>query len=293
MRNSGARNICLWVAYDGTDFHGWQHQDGQRTVQAELQSAAQSVVRHPVTLIGSGRTDAGVHALGHVDSFLTTSTIDCERLRRAMQSRLPPDVTVLDALEVSPAFHPGFAAISKLYRYRILPADRKPSGRDNQRFVTVIWHPVDVGRMAGAARQFVGTHDFSAMTPLSTVRQTMVRTVFRCEIEQHRDEIRVSVEGDGFLYKQVRTMVGTLLEVARGRWDADDVSQILSSRDRTKAGATAPPQGLGLMWVRYPAEVLRPAGLGGASEPASVELQSGTPGAAGAANPPENNPVDE
>lgn len=272
MGGPAARNLCLWVAYDGTDFHGWQQQDGQRTVQAELQAVAQSVVRHPVTISGSGRTDAGVHARGHVDAFFTSSDLACDRLRRAMQSRLPEDVTVIDACEVPPDFHPGFAARSKLYRYRILPADRKPAGRDHRRFVHLVWHPIDADRMAEGARRFVGTHDFTSMTPQSTVRRTMVRTIFRCEVERHREEIRIDVEGDGFLYRQVRTMVGTLLDVARGRWTPDDVTAILEGRDRRLAGPTAPPQGLCLMWVRYPQDRLCMPGMAAATEHAVMPV---------------------
>ncbi len=253
------RTICLLTAYDGTEFHGWQRQPGLRTVQGVLEAAIRRVVRHDVDLIGSGRTDAGVHAAGHVSNFVTTCTIPVDRLRHALGSRLDADVAVLRAREVNPAFNATRSASSKLYRYRVYNSITRPVEWTAQRYVYHCWQALNIERMRAAGRCFVGEMDFSAMTPQRTVRESMVRRVLRCDVERSLDEIRIDVEGTGFLYNQVRTMVGVLLDVGRGRWDPDYVREIIGSRDRSRAGTTAEAKGLCLQWVRYPARLLRPA----------------------------------
>ena len=256
------RRIYMRIAFDGTEFHGWQRQAGVRTVQEVLETTMARVLRHPVKLIGSGRTDAGVHAAGHVEGFATDHQMPAEKMRHAIGSRLPGDLSVVDIRDVHPAFHATKSAISKLYRYRIHNHRNRPVERFTQRYAYHYWHPLDVDRMQVAARHFVGEMDFSALAPTGTVRETMVRTVVVCHVERHLDEIRIDVEGDGFLYNQVRNMVGTLIEVGRGRWAPDHVVDILSSRDRSQAGPTAPALGLCLGWVRYPPHLLRPERLG-------------------------------
>jgi tRNA pseudouridine38-40 synthase len=252
------RTICLLVAYDGNEFHGWQQQPGLRTVQGILEQALRRVVRHQVDLVGSGRTDSGVHAAGHVSSFVTTCRLPPEKLRHAIGSRLPKDVSVIAARDVAPGFHATLNAASKLYRYRIHNVRGRPVEHQRQPYTYHYWEPLDVERMGAGARHFVGEMDFSAMANAGPARETMIRRVLRCDIDRHLDEIRIDVEGTGFLYKQVRNMVGTLLNVGRGHWEPDRVAVVLSSRDRSAAGATAPARGLCLMWVRYPAELMRP-----------------------------------
>ena len=262
-----ARTVALRIAYDGTDFHGWQHQPGLRTVQGVLEDALRRVLRHPVNLIGSGRTDAGVHAAGHVSSFSTTSTMPAERLRHAIGSRQPADVAVVEARDVHPDFHATRSAESKLYRYRIHNTVGRPVERLTQRYAAHIWHALDLHRMQAAAAHFIGEHDFTAMAAAGTVRQSMVRAVLRCDVERHLDEIRIDVMGTGFLYKQVRNMVGTLLNVGRGRWEPERVANIIASRDRNQAGSTAPARGLCLQWVRYPPRLLVPTQDGSPDAP--------------------------
>lgn len=253
------RNLYLLTAYDGTDFHGWQRQAGDlRTVQGVLEDALRRVLRHPVDLICSGRTDAGVHAAGHVVSFSTTHHLPPPALQQALCSRLPPDLAILEVKEVLPAFHATRSATSKLYRYRIHAGEVRPVKNFTQRYTYHCWIPLDLERMQAGATCFVGERDFSAMTPVYTVRQSFVRRVFRCDATRAGDEIHIEVEGDGFLYHQVRNMVGTLIEVARGRWRPEEVTSILESRDRRRAGQTAPAHGLCLQWVRYPMELLTP-----------------------------------
>lgn len=253
-----SRNVKLVIAYDGTDFHGWQAQPGLRTVQDTIEQAVRRVVRHQVDVMGSGRTDAGVHATGQVANFGTECLIPADRLRKAIGSRLPKDLCLLDACDVSLEFHSTHSVISKLYRYRIHNASHRPVTRLAQRQTYHFWQPLDVERMRAAAGHFVGTMDFAAMASKGAERETTVRTVLRCEVERCFDEIQISVEGKGFLYNQVRNMVGTLVEVGRGHWEPDRVARVLAGRNRQAAGPTMPARGLCLCWVRYPPRLLRP-----------------------------------
>jgi len=252
------RNISFHVAYDGTDFHGWQTQPGQRTVQALLEESIQRVVRHPVDLIGSGRTDAGVHAVGQVANFRTICPLACDKLQHSIGSRLPEDVSVFATCDVHADFHATHGAERKLYRYRIYNSPHRPVERFLQRYTFHFWHPLDEEKLREAARRFVGELDFSAMTAAGGERESMIRSVFRCDVERNSDEIQIDVEGSGFLYRQVRNMVGTLINVGRGAWAAERVGEILASKDRSLAGPTAPAHGLCLMWVRYPQTLLDP-----------------------------------
>jgi tRNA pseudouridine38-40 synthase len=265
------RTICLRVAYDGTDFHGWQLQPDVRTVQGVLEQALRRVVRHQVDLIGSGRTDTGVHAAGHVSHFVTTCEMDTIRLKHAVGARLPKDVSIVSVRDVQPQFDARRSALSKLYRYRIHAALGRPVERAAHRYVYHYWHPLELDRMKAGARHFIGEKDFSSMAAAGTQRTTMVRTILRCDLHRHFDEIRVDVEGTGFLYKQVRTMVGTLINVGRGQWEPDSVKEIIEQRDRAQAGATAPARGLCLRWVHYPPRLLVPPepALGGEPSPAT------------------------
>jgi tRNA pseudouridine38-40 synthase len=248
----------LLTAYDGTDFHGWQMQPGVRTVQGVIEEAVRRVVRHPTTLCGCGRTDAGVHAAAYACSFDTGHKLPVERFPHAVGARLPQDLSIIAARVVHPTFHARDSALSKLYRYRIHNASGRPVEGLSQRYAYHCWHPLDLDAMRAAAALFVGTRDFSAMASTGCTRTTMVRTVIRCDVERHNREIRIDVEGDGFLYHQVRNMTGTLIEVGRGRWPPEHVTEILESKDRTRAGPTAPAHGLCLRWVRYPPHLLRP-----------------------------------
>jgi tRNA pseudouridine38-40 synthase len=250
------RNVRLLLSYDGTEFHGWQRQPGFRTVQGVLEENLRRVLRHPVRLIGSGRTDAGVHAIGQVANVLTSCTIPSDRLRHAIGSRLPHDLCVREATDVSPKFHANQSSLSKLYRYRIFATFDRPVTRLVQRYAYHFWERIDVDAMRAAARHFVGEMDFTSMAAARCVRATMVRRVLRCDVVRCDPEITVDVEGTGFLYNQVRNMVGTLIEVGRGRWSPDRVRDVLAACDRTQAGPTAPAHGLTLRWVRYPPELL-------------------------------------
>lgn len=254
-----SRKIQLLIAYDGSNFHGWQAQPEFRTVQGVLADAVRRVVRHPVEVMGSGRTDAGVHAAGQVAHFETTCGIPAFNLRLAIGSRLPKDITLVRIREVHPDFHAIRSTISKCYRYRVYSTSDRPVGELRDRCTYHFWHPIDDDRVRAGARLFVGTRDFSAMASTHAPRESYVRQVMRVDVFRRFHELIIDVEGGGFLYRQVRNMVGTLLEVGRGHWEPQRVAEILDSRNRSNAGPTAPAKGLCLQWVRYPPQLLRPS----------------------------------
>lgn len=245
------RVFKLVLAYDGTNFHGWQSQVGVRTVQDEFENVARRVLRHPLRIGGASRTDAGVHARGQVAHLRTTASIPVENLRRAIGHRLPPDLALVHLRLMPRGFHASRDARGKLYRYRIYDAGRRPVAALALPYAWPARHALGVEPMRAAAAFLVGTHDFAAFAGAGSPRPTTVRTVRRIEIRRLCEQIILDVEGDGFLYNQVRNMVGTLAEVGRGLWPPERVAAILASRDRTQAGPTAPPQGLCLEWVRY------------------------------------------
>lgn len=246
-----SRNIRLLIAYDGTEYHGWQHQPGLRTVQETIQQAIRRVVRHRISLTGSGRTDSGVHAAGQIANFETTCEIPCDNMRKAIGSRVPKDISIVRADEVPLGFRSTFDAVSKLYRYTIHNAQGRPVENRQQRYCYHFWQPLDDDRMREAAALLIGTHDFAAFASKGSERETTVRTVLRIEISRRYDQVCIDVEGKGFLYNQVRNMVGTLIEIGRGHWAPAYAGEILASCDRSNAGPTAPARGLCLQWVRY------------------------------------------
>ena len=239
------RNIKLLIAYDGTDFHGWQTQTDLRTVQGEIEQAVRRVARHQVDLLGSGRTDAGVHARGQVAAFTCDSTIEPKRLAAAVNSRLPNDVQVRRASIVDDDFSPISDAVAKGYRYRIAYGNR---GRHlpplfDRRFVYFSGYELDPARMNDAARHLIGEHDFASFTRLNHGRESTVRTIHDCTVTAlAKRRCQIDVSGDGFLYNMVRIIAGTLVEVGRGKLEPDDVPKILAAVDRTAAGTTLPPE---------------------------------------------------
>jgi tRNA pseudouridine38-40 synthase len=245
------RNIQLVLAYDGTGFHGWQRQENVRTVQEEVQRVLQRVLKHPVHVQGASRTDAGVHARGQVAHFATSANIPERNLVHAIGHRLPPDIAILHARRVHPAFHASRDALGKLYRYRIHNAPHRPVAGPNHRQTWHVWFTLDLDRLRAAARLIVGQHDFAGFASQGSPRATTVRNVTALAIRRQHETILVDVEGDGFLYNQVRNIVGTLVEIGRGHWNPERIHDILASGDRRMAGPTAPPEGLCLQWVRY------------------------------------------
>jgi tRNA pseudouridine38-40 synthase len=270
----------LTVAYDGTDFHGWQKQEpidhdapdpapGEepkriqlRTVQHIVEQAVRETIREPVNVLGASRTDSGVHALGQVCAF--TSIPDQTRgvgwpiergtdsLVRALNSKLPRDVLITSATTVPLDFNPIGGAIEKEYCYTMVSGPVRPLW--DRRTVFHTWYPLDCALMQRAASHLVGEHDFASFAQIAHGRKTTVRTVYSCSVNEHPDEqgrVEIRISGSGFLYNMVRIVAGTLMEVGRGKIDPDTIPDIIASCDRTQAGPTLPPQGLRLEWIRY------------------------------------------
>jgi tRNA pseudouridine38-40 synthase len=244
-------NLKAIIAYDGTAYVGWQVQDNGISVQSKIEKVLLEIGGEAVILHGASRTDTGVHALGMVATFdWSHSKIGVEELQKGLNALLPEDIRILDLSVAPKKFHARFDAKSKLYRYRIL----NQSVGDPFRRTTCwfIHRPLDLSSMRKAAKAFVGKHDFSAVaTNPGYERTTMVRHIFRCEILKRAEEVHIEVEGDGFLYKMVRTIVGTLVQVGLGRRPWQSVQQLIASRDRSQAGTTAPAHGLCLVQVKY------------------------------------------
>jgi tRNA pseudouridine38-40 synthase len=241
------KNYRIVVGYDGTDFRGWQRQPDGRTVQGVLEEAVRKITGKKVAVHGAGRTDAGVHALAQVASFRGAFKLTDAVLLRALNAVLPDDVRIFSLEEAPAAFHARKSARSKVYRYRIVLA---PQASPLDRRYVLHWpYPLRVGAMRRAARLFARTADFTAFS--SNRDRTPVRTVTRSELRRSGDEIVYTIEAQGFLRYMVRTIVGTLLEVGRGRLRPEQVEDIFRSGDRSLAGATAAAKGLTLVRVDY------------------------------------------
>jgi tRNA pseudouridine38-40 synthase len=244
------RHIRLVVEYDGTSLCGWQRQANGPTVQGHLEEALGKLLSHPASVAGASRTDAGVHARGQVASFRTERPIPLHGIRRGLNSLLPRQIAVRDAACVPDDFHPRFSATGKHYRYTLLTRpDRSPRWRDRA------WHhpePLSIEAMAAAAVPLLGEHDFAAFRAAGCTAATTTRRVDAIELSVPDPELLVvDVRGNAFLRNMVRILVGTLAEVGAGRRSPGQVAEILASRDRTRAGITAPAHGLELMEIQY------------------------------------------
>lgn len=245
------KNIKLLVEYDGTNYVGWQRQpkfQGE-SIQGLLEESLEKIVCHQVQVIGAGRTDSGVHALGQVANFFTSSSIPVERLPAAVSSLLPRDIVVRKAREVPEDFHARYSAVEKTYRYTILVGPCRSAFE--WRYSYHIPYQLNLEKMYRAAELMVGSHDFSSFCSQGSPVKNFVRTLKECRITNDDRHVNLEVTADGFLYNMVRIIVGTLLEVGRGRWEPEKVMEIIAARDRRLAGPTAPPQGLILVNVKY------------------------------------------
>jgi tRNA pseudouridine38-40 synthase len=247
------RNLRLALSYDGTDFAGWQIQPEASTIQGALASAIGRLTNENVLPQGSGRTDAGVHALAQVATFTTESTIPTQNFVTALNDLLPKSIRVLQADEVPPEFHARKSARAKTYRYRIYRGDICPP-----QLARYVWHypyPLDEGEMQEAAKFVLGEHDFTSFAAVDPERgveeSSNVRRIFSSIFQREGEELIYTVEGSGFLHHMVRNLVGTFLLVGKGTWAATQVKEILVARSRSAAGATAPASGLWLVKVDY------------------------------------------
>jgi len=237
------------IEYDGTDFSGWQFQPELRTVCGTLEATLSTLFAEPIALSAAGRTDTGVHATGQVVSFHSERAFPVERLALALNANLPPDVTARDAAIVTGEFSARFDARQRTYEYLILnrPAPSAPL----RRFAHHVWKPVVRERFEHAARHLIGAFDYIAFCGVQPERGGTVRTIRSVTLEGDEELLRVRIVGDGFLHRMVRVIVGTLVEIATGRRDVDDIPRIIASRDRKVAGYTAPAAGLFLAGVLY------------------------------------------
>lgn len=253
------RNIKLILEYDGTNYHGWQSQagSGRPTVQETVERAIRELGHEEVDLSSSGRTDAGVHAFGHVANFTTTMTMPPEAWAPALNHHLPSDIRVLRSEEVAPDFHSRYSASGKTYRYVILNR-HAPSALYRNR----AWHvpkKLNLPAMRRAAKYLVGTHDFSAFRASACGAKNPVRSLKALLIKKRGDFIDMLLTADAFLQRMARNIAGTLVDVGLGRFKPDEVKRILASKDRRLAGKTAPSQGLYLVEVYYKKKIRRTA----------------------------------
>jgi tRNA pseudouridine38-40 synthase len=244
------RNLVLTLAYDGTDFNGWQTQPGGRTVQETLETAILTVTGNHVHANASGRTDAGVHAIGQVVNFHCDTNLNPDAILRALNAHLPSDVVVSRCADVGREFDANRGAIRKLYRYVILDSPIRSPFMD--RYAVSSRHRLDHASMARASKVLLGRHDFQSFESHWPNRATSVRTITHLNVNRVGSYIWIDVEADGFLYNMVRAIAGTLMNVGRGYWPEEKVDEILKAKDRNVAGPTAPAHGLFLMRVTYP-----------------------------------------
>ena len=249
IRKGSMKRIKLTVAYDGTDYCGWQIQKNGVTVEEVLNRALSRLTGEKITVIGASRTDAGVHARGNVAVFDTDTRIPAERIAYAVNALLPEDVVVVRSEEVPAGWHPRKCVSVKTYEYRILNREfPDPVRRRDTYFVSF---PLDLDRMRQAAGYLKGTHDFKSFCSAQTSVEDTVRTIYSLDVEKAGDLFTVRVRGNGFLYNMVRIIADTLAGVGRGYFEPEEVERMLEEKDRTKAGVTAPPQGLTLVGIEY------------------------------------------
>lgn len=243
------RNIKLTIEYDGKDFNGWQKQPNKLNIQGEIERAIYNITKEEVDLIGSGRTDAGVHALGQVANFKTNSEISIEKLPLAINSQLKNSIVIKEAEEVDERFHSRYNAKHKTYRYII----------NNSKCGTAIYRnleysypfKLDAEKMKQASKYFEGEHDFKAFKSSGTSSKNSVRTIYKAIVKQEGEKIIIELTGNGFLYNMVRIISGTLLDVGLGKIQPEEIPEMIESKDRQRAGKTLPAHGLYLVEVKY------------------------------------------
>ncbi|MCM8763146.1 MAG: tRNA pseudouridine(38-40) synthase TruA [Candidatus Omnitrophica bacterium] len=248
------RNIKITLEYDGRRYAGWQIQPKnqtakRQTIQESIEKTLQKILQEKIKVIGSGRTDAGVHALAQVANFKTHSKIPLEKLQKALNALLPEDMVVNKIEEVGPDFHARFQAKSKLYRYTIL--NRRYPSVFLRHYAYFYPYPLDVNLMRKEAQYLVGRHNFKSFYTSDKKIRNPVRTIKYIKIKNNKGLITIDIEADGFLYNMARNIVGTLLEIGRGRFPQGSMKKILLAKDRTKAGPTVPAGGLCLIRVNY------------------------------------------
>jgi tRNA pseudouridine38-40 synthase len=243
------KRILLVVSYDGTGYCGWQVQPNGVTVQEVLNRALSELTGEPIETIGASRTDAGVHALGNVAVFDSSTRIPGEKISYALNQRLPEDIRIQKSMEVPKDFHPRYRESEKTYVYRIL---NRTFPLPTKRLYSYFYHyDLDVEKMRQGAQYLIGTHDFASFCGANAQVKTTVRTITGIQILKEGDEILIRVTGKGFLYNMVRILSGTLIEIGSGKYPPEQMQKILEAKNRAAAGPTAPAHGLTLMEIRW------------------------------------------
>lgn len=243
------KRVKLVVAYDGTNYHGWQVQDNGITIEEVLNRTISELVQEDIKVIGASRTDAGVHACGNVAVFDTESRIPGDKFSFALNQRLPEDIRIQKSCEVDADFHPRYADTVKTYEYNIL--NRRFELPTKRLYAAFCYYPMDIERMNQAAAYLVGEHDFKSFCSAGAQVQTTVRTIYAVNVTKQDDMVHIRITGNGFLYNMVRIIAGTLMQVGTGLMEPEQVKEILEARDRSKAGPTAVAKGLTLVEIRY------------------------------------------
>ncbi|MEF9952449.1 MAG: tRNA pseudouridine(38-40) synthase TruA [Clostridium sp.] len=243
------RNIKLIIEYDGTNYSGWQRQDNATTIEDIIEKVIRNLVKEDIKIIGSSRTDAGVHARGQVASFETNSNIPAFKFANAINARLPRDIVIVSSEEVDLDFHPRYSVKRKQYSYNII--NRRINTALMRNYYAHVGYELDVDKMVKACNYFIGVHDFSAFKSQGGSTLDSVREIYSLNITKNGDYLTILVEGNGFLYNMVRIIAGTLIDVGRGRIPEDTVGDIIKSKNRKLAGITARSCGLCLEKVYY------------------------------------------
>lgn len=246
------KRVKLTVAYDGTNYCGWQVQPNGITIESELNRHLSELLKEDIHVIGASRTDAGVHALGNVAVFDTEARMPAEKFSYALNTRLPSDIRIQDSREVPADFHPRFCQTVKTYEYRICNR-RFPNPCQRLYSLFYYWY-LDVEKMRQAAAYLVGEHDFTSFCTAKAEITNHVRTIYSLDVDKDGDMITLRVRGNGFLYNMVRIISGTLLRVGSGMMRPEEIKDILAAKDRQKAGETARPEGLTLVKIEYPGD---------------------------------------
>ena len=244
------KNFKMTIEYDGTDYHGWQRQKQERTIQGEIEQALLLMTARHVRLCASGRTDAGVHACGQTANFSCETELTPEAIQKGLNSILPNDIVIQDCRSIHESFHARYDAKSKIYHYKIL--NKNLPAAIGRQYALFVRRKLDTAAMRQAIPHILGSHDFKAFEGTGSPRSHTIRNVMAADLSENPDgRLTFKIEADGFLRFMVRNIVGTLLDVGLGKINADEFKNILESKDRSRAGATAPAHGLFLMEVKY------------------------------------------
>ena len=241
--------VKLVVAYDGTNYAGWQVQPNGITIEEKLNEALSDLLQEPISVTGASRTDAGVHSLGNVAIFDTASRMPADKICYALNQRLPRDIVVQSSCQVADDWHPRYAAGRKTYEYRIL--NRRMPDPTRRLDTYHYYYALDADRMNEAASYLVGEHDFTSFSSVKAQVKSRVRTIYEARVYRQGDIITISVTGSGFLYNMVRIIAGTLIKVGAGEIEPEAMQAILKGQDRELAGPTAPPHGLTMIGIEY------------------------------------------